>query len=201
MSITVIDRADAFRKALDSERVAGRTVGLVPTMGYLHAGHASLIRQAAAACDVVAVTLFVNPLQFAPNEDLAAYPRDPAGDQETAEAAGAGYLFAPSNDGMFPAPPLTTVSVAGLSETLDGRSRPGHTARLVLTGEGGGEWLVAMGGGEPNAVPDVTVTAHVVDWCRRVGERIAPDALPCRIDGDHALAADLIQAASAFATL
>ena len=89
----------------------------------------------------------------------------------------------------------------GFGLLMTGRSRPGRTARLVLTGEGGGEWLVAMGGGEPNAVPDVTVTAHVVDWCRRVGERIAPDALTCRIDGDHALAADLIEAASAFATL
>ena len=84
---------------------------------------------------------------------------------------------------------------------MTGRSRPTRTARLVLTGEGGGEWLVAMGGGEPNAVPDVTVTADVVDWCRRVGERIAPDALACRIDGDESLAADLIEAASAFATL
>ena len=76
MSLTVLDRKDAFRKALDAERAAGRQVGLVPTMGALHAGHLSLMARAAAECDVVAVTVFVNPLQFAPSEDLAAYPRD-----------------------------------------------------------------------------------------------------------------------------
>jgi pantoate--beta-alanine ligase len=123
----VIETIEGFRKALDAERHAGRTVGLVPTMGYLHAGHRSLVERAAAECDVVAVTLFVNPLQFAPTEDLAAYPRDLPRDQAVATEAGAAYLFTPTTGEMYPAgTPLTSVSVAQVSEPLDGRSRPGH---------------------------------------------------------------------------
>ena len=95
MSLTVLDRKDAFRKALDAERAAGRRVGLVPTMGALHAGHLSLMARAAAECDVVAATLYVNPLQFGPSEDLAAYPRDAAGDAAKTDEAGVAFLFAP----------------------------------------------------------------------------------------------------------
>ena len=84
---------------------------------------------------------------------------------------------------------------------MAGRSRPGRTARLVLTGDGGGEWLIAMGGGEAATTPDVTLTTGVVDWCRLVGERIAPDDLDYSVDGDPGLAEDLLVAASAFATL
>ncbi len=91
--------------------------------------------------------------------------------------------------------------VTGFGLVMVGRSRPGKTARLVLTGAGGGDWLIAMGGGTPGASPDVTVTADVVDWCRLVGERIAPDELDCGVVGDTALADDLLVAASAFATL
>ena len=116
-----------FRKALDAERNAGRRVGLVPTMGYLHEGHASLIRRAAAECDVVAVTVFVNPLQFGPTEDLDAYPRDLERDREIAAAAGAHHLFVPTTEEMWPGgPPATTVSAGPLGERLDGASRPGH---------------------------------------------------------------------------
>ena len=116
-----------FRKALDAERTAGRRVGLVPTMGYLHDGHASLIRRAAEECDVVAVTVFVNPLQFGPNEDLAAYPRDLARDREIAARAGAHHLFVPTADEMWPGgTPATTVSAGPIGERLDGASRPGH---------------------------------------------------------------------------
>ena len=116
-----------FRKALEAERNAGRRVGLVPTMGYLHDGHASLIRRAAEECDVVAVTVFVNPLQFGPNEDLAAYPRDLARDREIAAEAGAHHLFVPANDEMWPGgSPATTVSAGPIGERLDGASRPGH---------------------------------------------------------------------------
>jgi pantoate--beta-alanine ligase len=126
VSLTVLDRKDAFRKALDAERSAGRTVGLVPTMGALHAGHLSLMARATAECDVVAVTLFVNPLQFAPSEDLSSYPRDAEGDGAKADRAGVAYLFAPGQHEMFPEPSLTSVRVAGLSEVLDGEHRPGH---------------------------------------------------------------------------
>ena len=98
----VIDRIDAFRKELDAVRAEGRTVGLVPTMGYLHEGHASLIRRSAAECDVTAVTVFVNPLQFGANEDLAGYPRDLERDQQLATANGVGYLFTPSVEEMYP---------------------------------------------------------------------------------------------------
>jgi pantoate--beta-alanine ligase len=131
MPLTVLDRADSFRKALDAERQAGHSVGLVPTMGYLHAGHTSLMQRAAAECDVVAATSFVNPLQFAPGEDLAAYPRDPEGDQAKAAAAGVEILFAPPTDEMFPEPPLTAVTVASLSDTLEGASRPSHFAGVA----------------------------------------------------------------------
>jgi pantoate--beta-alanine ligase len=92
----LIETVSALRKALDADRAAGRTVGLVPTMGALHEGHLSLVRRAVAECDVVAVTVFVNPLQFGPDEDLAAYPRRLDDDAALAKAAGAAYLFAPA---------------------------------------------------------------------------------------------------------
>jgi pantoate--beta-alanine ligase len=126
MRLTVLDRRDGFRKALDAERAAGRTIGLVPTMGALHAGHTSLMRQAAAECDVVVASLFVNRLQFGPAEDLATYPRDFDGDLAQAEMAGVAYLFAPTETEMFPEPPITAVTVAGLSDVLEGAARPGH---------------------------------------------------------------------------
>jgi uncharacterized protein (TIGR03083 family) len=89
----------------------------------------------------------------------------------------------------------------GFGLLMAGRSRPGKTARLVLTGGGGGEWLIAMGGGDAGTIADVTLTTDVVDWCRLVGERIAPDELECTIEGDADLGTDLLVAASAFATL
>jgi pantoate--beta-alanine ligase len=124
--LSVLDRRDTLRKALDAERAAGRTVGLVPTMGALHAGHLALMARATSECDVVAATLFVNPLQFGPTEDLSAYPRDVAGDVAKTDRAGVAYLFCPEQAEMFPDPPLTTVHVSGLSETLEAGSRPGH---------------------------------------------------------------------------
>lgn len=123
----VVDRGDVLRKELDRERAAGRTVGLVPTMGALHPGHASLVRRSAAECDVTAVTVFVNPLQFATGEDLSRYPRDLAADLATAAEAGATLVFAPPVEEMFPGGrSATTVRVAGLSDGLEGASRPGH---------------------------------------------------------------------------
>jgi pantoate--beta-alanine ligase len=124
--MTVLDRGDQLRKELDAARAAGRTVGLVLTMGALHEGHASLIRRSAAECDLTAVTVFVNPLQFGAGEDLAAYPRTLDADVAVAAAAGAGVLFAPSVSEMYPGgTPAVTVHVAG-EDVLEGASRPGH---------------------------------------------------------------------------
>jgi pantoate--beta-alanine ligase len=114
---------------LDTERALGRSVGLVPTMGALHAGHRSLVERAAAECDVVAVTVFVNPLQFNDAADLAAYPRDLDSDVALAGAAGASVVFAPPVEEMYGAHPAriaSTVHVDGVSEGLEGASRPGH---------------------------------------------------------------------------
>ena len=103
--------------------------GVVMTMGALHAGHAALIREARRSCGTVLVTIFLNPLQFGPAEDLDRYPRDLAGDLAAAAAEGVDILFAPSVGEMYPghpAPPLTTVSVVGLTDGLCGSARPGH---------------------------------------------------------------------------
>ena len=105
---------------------SGNTVGLVPTMGALHAGHASLIRAAAESCRRVAVSIFVNPTQFGPNEDFARYPRSFDADCALAEAEGADVLFAPGVEELYPAGAATFVEVDGLSQRLDGESRPGH---------------------------------------------------------------------------
>ncbi|MCU1380066.1 MAG: pantoate-beta-alanine ligase [Acidimicrobiales bacterium] len=123
MLATVAD----FSAALDAERCAGRTVGLVPTMGALHDGHGSLVERAAAECDVVAVTVFVNPLQFGAGEDLDAYPRTLDADVKLAEQAGATLVFAPTVAEMYRDGTATTVSVAsGMTAVLEGASRPGH---------------------------------------------------------------------------
>jgi pantoate--beta-alanine ligase len=118
-----------LRERLARVRRDGQTVGLVPTMGALHDGHGSLIRAAASRCDVVVTTIFVNPLQFAPTDDLDAYPRDLHGDTELAAAAGAHVVFAPSVAEMYPFGRdgvLTNVSVAEITDVLDGAARPGH---------------------------------------------------------------------------
>lgn len=119
------------RWALDEVRREGGTVGLVPTMGYLHDGHLSLMATARAETDLVVATIFVNPLQFAPGEDLASYPRDPEGDRAKAEGAGVDLLFDPDHDEMYPEPVLTTVSVGGLSQSMEGASRPTHFAGVA----------------------------------------------------------------------
>ena len=118
-----IDEMRATRRAALCE---GRTVGLVPTMGALHEGHLSLVRMAKAQCDLVAVSIFVNPLQFGPNEDLAKYPRSFDRDRELLEHEGVNFIFAPTVEEMYPAGAVTYVTVEGLSDKLCGRSRPGH---------------------------------------------------------------------------
>jgi len=122
----VVETVERFREALDGERCSGRTVGLVPTMGALHDGHVSLVRRAVQECDAVATTIFVNPLQFGPHEDLDRYPRDLDGDRSIAEAAGCEYLFLPSQLEMYSREPLTRVTVAVMEDGLEAASRPGH---------------------------------------------------------------------------
>jgi pantoate--beta-alanine ligase len=114
-----------LRTGLDAARAAGRTVGLVPTMGAFHEGHLSLMRRARAEHDLVVVTLFVNPLQFAPTEDLATYPRDLDRDRAMAAAEGVDVIFHPAVEEMYPTwPPATTVRVSGPSEGLESVTRP-----------------------------------------------------------------------------
>jgi len=101
-------------------------VGLVPTMGFLHEGHASLMQAAKEQSDIVVLSIFVNPIQFGPNEDFDSYPRDEARDVETARAKGVDIVFIPSVEEMYPQPTQTTVSVSRLTDRLCGASRPGH---------------------------------------------------------------------------
>ncbi len=115
-----------LRGCVASLRAAGNTIGLVPTMGALHEGHISLVRAALDRLDAPVATIFVNPSQFAPNEDFAAYPRDEAADFAKLSAAGCGVVFAPSLPEMTPEPSLTSVHVAGLTQGLCGPFRPGH---------------------------------------------------------------------------
>jgi len=118
--------AEDMREACRGARSGGKRLGFVPTMGALHEGHLSLVRAARAGCDVVAASIFVNPTQFGLNEDLAKYPRAFERDRELLEKEGAQLLFAPSVEEMYPASAVTWVTVEGLSDRLDGRSRPGH---------------------------------------------------------------------------
>jgi pantoate--beta-alanine ligase len=128
---------------LSSRNSSGlNTVGLVPTMGALHEGHASLIRAAAASCSHIAVSIFVNPTQFGPNEDYARYPRTFEADCALAASAGATAIFAPPVDELYPQGAATFVDVKGLSNRLDGLSRPGHfrgvatvVAKLLIAAE------------------------------------------------------------------
>jgi pantoate--beta-alanine ligase len=123
-----------LRELLAPERRAGRSIGLVPTMGYYHEGHLSLMRMARAECDVVVVSLFVNPKQFGAGEDLEAYPRDEARDTALAEAEGVDVLFAPPLEEVYPDGFDTTVSVGGLTSVLCGdpaRRGPEHFAGVA----------------------------------------------------------------------
>jgi pantoate--beta-alanine ligase len=125
----VVETVAECRDQLLAARATGRTVGLVPTMGALHAGHISLMTRARAECDVVAVSIFVNPLQFGDPEDIAHYPRTLDRDVEVCAEAGVDVVFAPSVLEMYPhwpEPVATTVSVVGVSEGWEGASRPGH---------------------------------------------------------------------------
>ena len=122
----VVETIAEVRAACDDVRARGGTIGFVPTMGFFHEGHRSLMRAARAAHDAVVVSLFVNPTQFGPNEDLDAYPRDLAADRAIVTAEGVDVLFMPSVAEMYPAGAQTTVHVDGLTRGLCGASRPGH---------------------------------------------------------------------------
>jgi len=117
---------DAVRRAVGGGRSAGETVGLVPTMGALHEGHLSLIRAAREQCGFVVVSIFVNPTQFAPGEDLAAYPRPVEADLSACEAASVDLVFCPDAEVMYPGEGLIEISAGALGEVLCGRSRPTH---------------------------------------------------------------------------
>jgi pantoate--beta-alanine ligase len=115
-----------MQRIADAHRVAGRRIGFVPTMGFLHEGHLSLIRTAKAQSDVVVVSIFVNPTQFGAGEDLDRYPRDLVRDAELAERAGCDTLFVPQEGAMYPPGFGTAVQCDGVSSALEGASRPGH---------------------------------------------------------------------------
>jgi len=124
--LPLVRTAHDFRRACQEARLDG-PLALVPTMGYLHEGHASLIRAARQAAPTVAATIFVNPAQFAPHEDLQRYPRDLDGDLRKCEAAGASFVFAPSGpEEMYPSGFQTYVDPGPLAQALCGASRPGH---------------------------------------------------------------------------
>ncbi len=133
MSMTTVRTVADLRAALAKPRGEGRSIGLVPTMGALHDGHLSLVRAARGRCEVVVVSLFVNPAQFAAGEDLAAYPRDEARDAALAEQEGADLLFAPPLEEVYPEGFATHVEVAGLTEPLEGAARGTEHFRGVTT--------------------------------------------------------------------
>jgi pantoate--beta-alanine ligase len=122
----VFDTVSRLRKFLAAHRAAGKRIGLVPTMGYLHAGHLSLVHAARSECDVVVMSIFVNPKQFGPQEDFATYPRDMEGDLRQAHEAGVDAVFAPAVAEMYPPGFRTEVTVHELTAPLCGASRPGH---------------------------------------------------------------------------
>ncbi len=138
----ILTTVSELRAWARTTRAADNAIGIVPTMGALHAGHASLIRAAAASCGGVAVSIFVNPTQFGPNEDFARYPRTFEADCALAEKEGATVVFAPAVEDMYPTSAATFVEVDGLSSRLDGQSRPGHfrgvatvVAKLLIASE------------------------------------------------------------------
>ena len=177
------------RAFCEAARTGGATVGLVPTMGALHAGHLSLLRRAVAETDVTVVSIFVNPLQFGAGEDLEAYPRGFDDDAARCAAGGAAAVFAPSTAEMYPAPPVISLDFGGLSAVLEGALRPGHlggvgvvVAKLfAIVGACrayfGGEGLAAAGRGPPAWPP--TCRCRSTWWAAPRCER--PAGSPCRV--------------------
>lgn len=127
----IVTTIAALRQKLAPRRRAGQTIGFVPTMGYLHQGHLSLVGRAKSENDVTVVSIFVNPLQFGKNEDLEKYPRDLARDSAMLEEAGVDILFAPEVEDMYPEPMQTVVDLPKLGSELEGEARPGHFAGVA----------------------------------------------------------------------
>lgn len=127
--VEIVESVDRWRESMEESRLAGRSVGLVPTMGALHAGHRSLIDRAVAECDRVGVSVFVNPLQFDDPTDIAGYPRTVEADLALCERAGVAAVLVPAVGEMYPEwpePTATRVRVAGLADRWEGTARPGH---------------------------------------------------------------------------
>ncbi len=126
MAAELIRTIESVRRRLSDARQSGSTIGLVPTMGALHAGHARLVEQARAECRTVAVSIFVNPLQFDREDDLRRYPRTLDADRQLCDGLGVDVVFAPSVEEMYPVPPQCAIDVGRLADHLCGRFRPGH---------------------------------------------------------------------------
>jgi len=129
--LRVFSKISELRSALGALRQHNRSVGFVPTMGYLHAGHMELVSRARAQNDMLVASIFVNPLQFGPSEDLGKYPRDLERDAEMLKQAGVNMLFAPAVSDMYPEPMLTSVDVHPIGDQLEGAVRPGHFAGVA----------------------------------------------------------------------
>lgn len=127
----VVREVSALRGAIADARHSGARVGFVPTMGALHAGHLSLIDRAKAQCECVVLSIFVNPLQFAPTEDLAKYPRTEAADLAAADAHGATIAFVPTVEMMYPGPRVVSVEPESIADRWEGAIRPGHFAGVL----------------------------------------------------------------------
>jgi pantoate--beta-alanine ligase len=132
--VNIVETIAETRFLLNAARASGSSVGLVPTMGFLHAGHLSLMDASKTADDLTVTSIFVNPLQFGEAEDLDAYPRDLDRDCALCEDRGVDLVFAPSVEEMYPLPPLTTVSLRGLTESMEGAARPTHFAGVGARG-------------------------------------------------------------------
>ncbi|HVL81368.1 MAG TPA: pantoate--beta-alanine ligase [Actinomycetota bacterium] len=128
----VVRTVQELRAACEAARAGGQTVGFVPTMGALHAGHLALVDRARSECGWTVVSIFVNPTQFGPHEDLASYPRPIEDDLRACEDAGVDLVFHPDPAEMYPRPPATSVHVSGLTDRMEGAVRPGHFDGVCL---------------------------------------------------------------------
>jgi len=128
----VVRRVRAMKEACAAARAQGKTIGFVPTMGALHEGHLSLVRRVRAQADLTVVSIFVNPTQFGSSEDFTRYPRDLVRDADVLAREGVDVLFAPEPDEIYPPEAATFVEVAGLSDKLEGKSRPGHFRGVAI---------------------------------------------------------------------